>query len=209
MEKPTQDPMMNKYFRYFETRGDDGATYFRRIIRSEYQYKIIFWRFIIRTLGFLRRYLPLEKMYLVAVKRYLFWRTWHPIVTTTSGAKYVRVFSIMTIVRLTRSKAISVQISVKNHTSNHHMKVHCMKIPHIQKRCERCEEQFLIPNIRQSRAREKMLMYFPCPYCLFTRAGMGDKSGRCRSCSIPFVMIDHHARGMCMRCYQAWIRDKK
>lgn len=86
-----------------------------------------------------------------------------------------------------------------------------MKISHIKKLCERCEEFFLIPNIRESRARELALQFYPCPHCLFVKSVFyprNNRSGRCIDCSIPFLLIDHHAKGRCLRCYNKNLRYK-
>ena len=79
----------------------------------------------------------------------------------------------------------------------------------IKKRCERCNELFEIPLLKKCPAREILLQYYPCPKCGYFRYnGVKDlsKTGRCRSCYIPFGIIDHHAKGYCKRCYNNFLR---
>jgi len=81
-----------------------------------------------------------------------------------------------------------------------------MKPSFIQKRCRRCEKLYDIPNIRESEARENMLMHYPCTFCKFD--DVDNKSGRCVECIIPFTITDEHAKGMCHRCYMIEWRKK-
>lgn len=74
--------------------------------------------------------------------------------------------------------------------------------PTITKTCGRCERPFHVPNIRTSSAREKTLVCYTCPFCFFSPCDPSGKSGRCLSCSVPFSVIDHHAKGKCKRCYE-------
>ncbi len=92
-----------------------------------------------------------------------------------------------------------------------------MKARSIRKICERCDRHFQIPYVRASLARELMLLYFPCPHCLYTQAppgtlvdGIARRPGpkppqpgaACRRCCIPFLFVKHHAKGFCKRCYR-------
>ena len=86
-----------------------------------------------------------------------------------------------------------------------------MKIPSIEKICSRCDESFFIPNIKSSKARELLLIYTPCPHCLYQKKINtidDDKSGRCRDCSIPFSLVDHHAKGRCGRRARSFYRER-
>lgn len=79
----------------------------------------------------------------------------------------------------------------------------------IKKRCARCDELFEIPLLKKCPAREVLLQYYPCPKCgYFSYSGTKDlsKTGRCRSCYIPFGIVEHHSRGFCKRCLQREIR---
>lgn len=79
----------------------------------------------------------------------------------------------------------------------------------IKKRCERCEEMFEIPLLKKCPAREVLLRYYPCPKCGYFRySGTKDlsKTGRCRSCYIPFGIVDHNCLGFCKRCYMQHLR---
>lgn len=82
-----------------------------------------------------------------------------------------------------------------------------MKIQNLTKRCERCEQLYLLPNIKESYARRLIIEYFPCEHCGFSKDS-SNKAGRCRDCSIPFVFIDHHAHGRCKRCDMRQLRHK-
>jgi hypothetical protein len=76
---------------------------------------------------------------------------------------------------------------------------------------------FQIPYVRSSLAREFMLLYYPCPHCLWTQPPPGlltsifakrpgptppAPAARCRRCCVPFILVKHHARGYCKRCYR-------
>lgn len=81
----------------------------------------------------------------------------------------------------------------------------------IKKICERCETVFLIPAQRISKSREVRLQCHPCPKCGFTPqhcAPNSIKVGRCLVCSIPFSIVDHHAKGYCKRDYVRALRAK-
>ncbi len=81
----------------------------------------------------------------------------------------------------------------------------------IQKRCERCEEQFPIPLLKHgSKAFHMVIDYTPCPHCYFVKDIHNpkyNKTGRCRRCCVPFCMVDHKAKGMCHRCLMAKYRE--
>ena len=77
----------------------------------------------------------------------------------------------------------------------------------IKRRCERCEQLYAIPNIRESRVRETLLVCFPCTWCFYSQCDPTNIMGRCVGCSIPFNIIDHHAKGRCTRCYMSFLRD--
>lgn len=82
-----------------------------------------------------------------------------------------------------------------------------MKALYLTKRCQRCEEKFDIPNVRASNARLLIIQFYPCPHCGYVQDRPGSNtSGRCRDCSIPFSIIDHHAKGRCLRDYNAKLR---
>lgn len=83
-------------------------------------------------------------------------------------------------------------------------------VPFIKKRCSRCEKLFDIPNLKDSKARDFALLYTPCSYCKYVEDVSNPKyeqSGRCLSCSIPFSMINHKAKGMCHRCLMKLYRS--
>lgn len=85
-----------------------------------------------------------------------------------------------------------------------------MIIKEIIKLCARCGERYEIPNIKESRARDKMIEFYPCCHCGYVKDILypkNNKSGRCRDCSIPFTIIDHHGKGRCKRCYMKYLRD--
>lgn len=80
---------------------------------------------------------------------------------------------------------------------------------HVTKRCERCERLFEIVNIKESKARDIIIRYTPCPHCFYIediKNPRFNRSGRCLDCNIPFVMIDHKAKGRCHRCLMAHYR---
>ncbi len=82
----------------------------------------------------------------------------------------------------------------------------------IAKRCERCERFFDLPNIMQSLAREIIIEYTPCPHCLYSKDvahPRSSRSGRCLDCSIPFAIVDHHAKGRCERCSRSFLRKNE
>jgi hypothetical protein len=79
------------------------------------------------------------------------------------------------------------------------------KILFVQKRCERCERLFNIPNIKDSKARDFIIRYTPCSHCFYDASGL-DTTGRCLDCSIPFRFVDHKAKGRCHRCLMAHYR---
>lgn len=82
-----------------------------------------------------------------------------------------------------------------------------LNIPTLKKRCQRCDQLYEIPNIRRSNARDLIIQFHPCSHCLFIQDQPdSEKSGRCRSCSVPFTIIDHHALGKCKRDYE---RDRR
>jgi len=66
-----------------------------------------------------------------------------------------------------------------------------------------------ISFIRKSKAKRDALTYTPCTYCGYIAFSNDkiNKSGRCLRCSIPFVIVDHHAKGRCKRCYQVFFRE--
>ena len=102
----------------------------------------------------------------------------------------------------------SARTDASRRLNNHPMK----RPPLISKRCERCNELFSIPNIRESRARELILQFYPCPHCLYVpniHYPRYNRSGRCRDCSIPFSLVDHHANGRCKRCDMIALRHEK
>lgn len=79
-----------------------------------------------------------------------------------------------------------------------------MIIKFVQKRCARCQELFNIPNVKQSPIRDILLEFSPCTHCGYVKNPTDIKnnvSGRCKDCSIPFSMIDHHGKGRCHRCF--------
>ncbi len=84
-----------------------------------------------------------------------------------------------------------------------------MSLKVIKKRCGRCDKMFDIPLVRESKAKRDLLTYTPCTYCKYIAFGNDEinKSGRCGRCSIPFVIIDHYAKGNCRRCYQVIFRE--
>lgn len=84
-----------------------------------------------------------------------------------------------------------------------------MSLKVIKKRCERCDSMYDILFIRESKAKRDALTYTPCTFCGYIAFGNEkiNKSGRCGRCSIPFVIIDHHAKGLCNRCYQYNFRN--
>lgn len=92
--------------------------------------------------------------------------------------------------------------SLDNHPMSH--------LPTVSKRCERCERLFDIYNVPpEGRIRDIVLMYTPCKWCGYIKDIKNprfDKTGRCLSCSVPFSMIDHKAKGMCHRCLMAHYR---
>ena len=81
----------------------------------------------------------------------------------------------------------------------------------IKKRCERCEMFFEIQNIKQSRARELLIIYTPCSHCghvVDVKYPKNDTQGNCAVCKVTFQVLKHHALGMCVRCHRAHLRDK-
>jgi len=99
---------------------------------------------------------------------------------------------------------------VKGVLNNRLIRNQPMKIKSIKKRCERCEEIFEIPLLKKCPARETLLRYYPCPKCGYFRySGIKDlsKTGRCKSCYIPFGIVDHHAKGLCSRCIMRYYRS--
>lgn len=83
-----------------------------------------------------------------------------------------------------------------------------MKAPSkLIKRCQRCQEMYEIPNVRESKARLLIIQFHPCPHCGFIQDHPDAKtSGRCIDCSIPFSIINHHAKGRCYRDYMRLLR---
>lgn len=80
----------------------------------------------------------------------------------------------------------------------------------LKKRCPRCENLYEIPKIKESPAFYKIIEYYPCCHCGYTKDvkdPKNNRSGRCSSCAVPFSMIDHHAKGRCNRCYVKYIRE--
>lgn len=79
-----------------------------------------------------------------------------------------------------------------------------MKINHIKRICQRCNLKYRIPLLKQSKARENLLHYFPCTHCGYV-FGLGkvvnNEIGLCTDCSVPFLISKHHAKGKCGRCY--------
>jgi len=53
--------------------------------------------------------------------------------------------------------------------------------------------------------RELILLTYPCPHCTPNLAG------RCIevTCLIPFTARPHHAKGRCLRCYNALLRYER
>ena len=87
-----------------------------------------------------------------------------------------------------------------------------VRITVLTKACERCEETFELPNLRESKARELVIQYTPCPHCFFVKSVefvIYNKTGRCRGCSIPFALVNHHAKGRCKRCDMKLRRHEK
>lgn len=129
---------------------------------------------------------------------------------TTSGASSAKSFGIKSNAYSTVSKVISVLMAASQHSTSHLMS-HLSMAKLIKKRCERCEEQFDIPLLKQgSRAFKMVIDYTPCPHCRFVKDihyPKYDKSGRCRRCSVPFAMVDHKAKGHCHRCLMARYRE--
>ena len=78
----------------------------------------------------------------------------------------------------------------------------------LTKRCERCEKLFTLPNLKESRARELLIVYHPCTHCGYSRDFPGDSQGRCTDCLLPFAVFPNHARGKCKRCHMAWLRSQ-
>lgn len=85
-----------------------------------------------------------------------------------------------------------------------------MELP--KKRCQRCGEIFQLPKTNKGKAMELVMEYYPCPYCKYAKSVSFPKYetiGRCKDCSIPFAIVDHHGRGMCKRCHMRDLRHKK
>lgn len=86
-----------------------------------------------------------------------------------------------------------------------------MKVPLtvLKKRCERCEKLYDLPRVQKSRAKEILIQFFPCSHCGFAKEQeKSEQSGRCKDCSIPFFIINHHYKGNCNRCYMTKYRKK-
>jgi hypothetical protein len=85
-----------------------------------------------------------------------------------------------------------------------------MKAPSkVRRNCQCCGFPYEIPLIRQSRAREKTIICFPCPNCGFSQCDPDDIQKRCTGCRIPFSIVKHHANGNCRRCYNALWRHER
>ena len=87
-----------------------------------------------------------------------------------------------------------------------------MKTRTLKKRCPQCEEQFTIPNVRESRARNLIIKYFPCSFCGYREHVIYpryNKQGHCRDCFMPFCLVKHQAKGRCNRCYMEHLRHEK
>lgn len=103
-------------------------------------------------------------------------------------------------------------MAVRNRSSNQLTNLHYKMAENgIKKCCSRCEGIFYIPKTYKSRAQDILIMYTPCPHCGYVKDIANPKynrSGRCKRCSIPFKIVNHHGKGMCMRCHRAYLRDK-
>ena len=72
-----------------------------------------------------------------------------------------------------------------------------------------CNEIYLIPLVRNSKAKKNLLTYAPCTFCDYI-AFSNDKinsSKRCIDCLMPFCIIGHHAKERCKRCYMQFKRN--
>jgi len=81
----------------------------------------------------------------------------------------------------------------------------------IKKRCHRCEEIFLLPNIRESIARDILIEFMPCTHCEYVKNPLvpnGNLAGRCADCKIAFTVVKYHSKGRCIRCSRAYQRSK-
>jgi len=83
----------------------------------------------------------------------------------------------------------------------------------VEKRCENptCGEFFPVPNIRQSRARELLLQFYPCPHCGFVREiqyPRYERPGSCCDCFLAFSLVGYQARGRCNRCLMILLRHE-
>jgi len=105
---------------------------------------------------------------------------------------------------------------VKHRFISPHIK--SQQMSEVTKICQRCEERYTIPiGQKKTRLSDKIIRFYPCPHCGYPddieNEGNNnlnkDKMGRCRMCSVPFYIIDHHAKGLCARDYIKELRYKK
>lgn len=72
----------------------------------------------------------------------------------------------------------------------------------VEKRCDNCEEIFLIPLVREGYAHRLICRFSVCPLC-------NPNAKKCRDCFVPFNVKPHYAKGMCRVCYGFVLQHEK
>lgn len=65
----------------------------------------------------------------------------------------------------------------------------------IEKRCDSCQEIFLIPHVRGIELHRLVCQMAICPHC-------NPNAKLCIGCHVPFAIRIHYAKGMCRMCYR-------
>jgi hypothetical protein len=65
----------------------------------------------------------------------------------------------------------------------------------IEKRCDSCQEIFLIPHVRGIELHRLICAMAICPHC-------NPNAKLCIGCHVPFKARVHYAKGMCRMCYR-------
>ena len=55
----------------------------------------------------------------------------------------------------------------------------------------------------------RLVWYFACPFCNKSEIKVDKSKGQCADCTLPFSLIKHHGKGLCLRCHTKQLRYKR
>lgn len=75
-----------------------------------------------------------------------------------------------------------------------------LRSKYIKKRCDSCQEFYLIPLLREGHAQRLIAYQSTCPFC-------NPNADMCKACFVPFRVRKHYALGMCKMDYNLYNRN--